>query len=134
MMTIALSGATNQKGEWRRRSANNQDNLYAICSLHPQMLRWNLLHRPHKRLGWPCSGTPNRCAFRILYIWSSSYKTRVEHSHRILSRGFSMGASNQRLEPRQKEALIRGDIDGIHEIVKGERKRREENKRKKPSR
>ena len=33
----------------------------------------------------------------------------------------------------KKEALIRGDIDGIHEIVKSERKQREQNK-KKPSR
>ena len=30
----------------------------------------------------------------------------------------------------KKEALIRGDIDGIHEIVKNERKRREKNKNK----
>jgi putative endonuclease len=28
----------------------------------------------------------------------------------------------------KKEALIRGDIDGIHKIVKAERKRREQNK------
>ena len=34
----------------------------------------------------------------------------------------------------KKEALIRGDIEGIHVIVKGERKQREQNKRKKPSR
>jgi len=33
----------------------------------------------------------------------------------------------------KKEALIRGDIEGIHGIVKDERKRREQNK-KKPSR
>ena len=33
----------------------------------------------------------------------------------------------------KKEALIRGDIEGIHEIVKSERKQREQNK-KKPSR
>lgn len=30
----------------------------------------------------------------------------------------------------KKEALIRGDIDGIHEIVIMERKRREQNKKK----
>ena len=29
----------------------------------------------------------------------------------------------------KKEALIRSDIDGIHEIVKAERKRREQNKK-----
>ncbi len=32
----------------------------------------------------------------------------------------------------KKEALIRGDYDGIHEIVKEERKRREKNKKKTP--
>jgi putative endonuclease len=31
----------------------------------------------------------------------------------------------------KKEALIRGDIDGIHEIVKAERKQREKDKRRK---
>ncbi len=30
----------------------------------------------------------------------------------------------------KKEALIQGDIDGIHEIVKNERKQREQNKKK----
>jgi putative endonuclease len=30
----------------------------------------------------------------------------------------------------KKEALMRGDYDGIHEIVKDERKRREQNKKK----
>jgi predicted GIY-YIG superfamily endonuclease len=30
----------------------------------------------------------------------------------------------------KKEALIRGDIEGIHEIVTTERKRREQNQRK----
>jgi hypothetical protein len=32
----------------------------------------------------------------------------------------------------KKEALIRGDFDAIHEIVKIERKQREQNKRKSP--
>ena len=32
----------------------------------------------------------------------------------------------------KKEALIRGDFDGIHEIVKSERKRKEEIKRSTP--
>ena len=32
----------------------------------------------------------------------------------------------------KKQALIRGDYDSIHEVVKSERKRREENKRKPP--
>ena len=34
----------------------------------------------------------------------------------------------------KKEALIRGDVEGIHEIVKAERKRREKNKKKQSSR
>jgi len=32
----------------------------------------------------------------------------------------------------KKQALIRGDFDGIHEIVKVERKQREQNKKKPP--
>jgi predicted GIY-YIG superfamily endonuclease len=32
----------------------------------------------------------------------------------------------------KKQALIRGDFDGIHEIVKSERKRREANKKQPP--
>ena len=32
----------------------------------------------------------------------------------------------------KKEALIRGDYDGIHEVVREERKRREQNKKKHP--
>jgi len=32
----------------------------------------------------------------------------------------------------KKQALIRGDFDAIHEIVKAERKRREQNKKNTP--
>jgi predicted GIY-YIG superfamily endonuclease len=48
-----------------------------------------------------------------------SYQEAFQWEHRI--KGWS--------RPK-KEALIRGDIEGIHEIVKGERKQREQNKKK----
>ena len=62
----------------------------------------------------------------IKLVWSlvtESYQEAFQWEHQI--KGWSRA---------KKEALIRGDIEGIHEIVKGERKRREQNKRKKPSR
>ena len=49
--------------------------------------------------------------------WSEvteSYQEAFQWEHRI--KGWSRA---------KKEALIRGDIEGIHEIVKDERKRRE---------
>ncbi len=55
-------------------------------------------------------------------IWSvvtESYQEAFQWEHQI--KGWSRV---------KKEALIRGDIDGIHEIVKSERKRREQIKRK----
>ncbi|HZJ22360.1 MAG TPA: GIY-YIG nuclease family protein [Anaerolineales bacterium] len=58
----------------------------------------------------------------IKLVWSQvteSYQEAFQGEHQI--KGWSRA---------KKEALIRGDIDGIHEIVKGERKQREENKRK----
>jgi len=58
-------------------------------------------------------------------VWSvvtESYQEAFHWEHQI--KGWSRS---------KKEALIRGDIDGIHEIVKSERKRREQY-RKKPSR
>jgi len=61
----------------------------------------------------------------VKLAWSEvteSYQEAFQWEHRI--KGWSRA---------KKEALIRGDIDGIHEIVKSERKRREEIKRK-PSR
>jgi hypothetical protein len=53
---------------------------------------------------------------------TESYQEAFQWEHQI--KGWSRA---------KKEALIRGDIEGIHEIVKVERKRREQNK-KKPSR
>ena len=58
----------------------------------------------------------------IKLVWSivtESYQEAFQWEHQI--KGWSRV---------KKEALIRGDIDGIHEIVKGERKRREETKKK----
>ena len=58
-------------------------------------------------------------------VWSEEVPTLGEalaHEHQI--KGWSRA---------KKEALIRGDIDLIHEIVKEERKRREEEKRYKKS-
>src|ERR1051325_10205527 len=53
----------------------------------------------------------------VKLVWSvvtESYKEAFQWEHKI--KGWSRA---------KKEALIRGDIDGIHEIVKSERKRRE---------
>jgi putative endonuclease len=55
-------------------------------------------------------------------IVTESYQDAFQWEHRI--KGWSRA---------KKKALIRGDIDGIHEIVKSERKQKEQNK-KKPSR
>ena len=52
-------------------------------------------------------------------VVTESYQEAFQWEHRI--KGWSRA---------KKEALIRGDIDGIHEIVKNERKQREQNKRK----
>ncbi|MBN2117615.1 MAG: GIY-YIG nuclease family protein [Anaerolineales bacterium] len=52
-------------------------------------------------------------------VVTESYQEAFQWEHRI--KGWSRA---------KKEALIRGDIDGIHEIVKHERKQREQSKRK----
>ena len=55
-------------------------------------------------------------------VWSEvtkSYQEAFQWEHRI--KGWSRA---------KKEALIRGDIEGIHEIVKAERKRKEKNKKR----
>jgi len=54
-------------------------------------------------------------------VWSvlaPSYQEAFQWEHRI--KGWSRA---------KKEALIKGDIDGIHEIVKRERKHREQNRK-----
>jgi len=61
----------------------------------------------------------------VKLVWTvitESYQDAFQWEHRI--KGWSRA---------KKDALIRGDITGIHEIVKSERKQREQ-KRKKPSR
>ena len=58
----------------------------------------------------------------IKLVWSEvteSYHEAFEWEHQI--KGWSSA---------KKEALIRGDIKGIHEIVKGERKRKDKIKAK----
>jgi predicted GIY-YIG superfamily endonuclease len=58
----------------------------------------------------------------VRLVWSvitESYQDVFQWEHRI--KGWSRA---------KKEALIRGDMEGIHEIVKIERKRREQNKKK----
>jgi predicted GIY-YIG superfamily endonuclease len=60
----------------------------------------------------------------VKLVWSEITKTYLETfqwEHRI--KGWNRA---------KKEALIRGDIEGIHEIVKAERKRREKIKRSNP--
>ena len=58
----------------------------------------------------------------VKLVWSvvtESYQEAFQWEHKI--KGWSRA---------KKEALIRGNIDGIHEIVKSERKRREKIKSK----
>jgi predicted GIY-YIG superfamily endonuclease len=58
----------------------------------------------------------------VKLVWSEvvdSYPEAFQWEHRI--KGWSRA---------KKEALIRGDIEGIHQIVNSERKRREQNKRR----
>jgi putative endonuclease len=67
---------------------------------------------------------PESYTFRrrpVKLVWSvitESYQDAFQWEHRI--KGWSRA---------KKEALICGDIVGIHDIVKDERKRREQNKR-----
>ena len=59
----------------------------------------------------------------VKLVWSSvteSYREAFQWERRI--KGWSRV---------KKEALIRGNIEGIHEIVKGERKQKEHNKKNK---
>jgi predicted GIY-YIG superfamily endonuclease len=57
-------------------------------------------------------------------VWSEEVPTYFEAlTHERQIKGWSRA---------KKEALIRGDFDGIHEIVKAERKRREAKRKKHP--
>jgi len=74
----------------------------------------------HQRGAHPDSYTFRRRPVKLM--WSEvteSYQDAFRWEHRI--KGWSRA---------KKEALIRGDITGIHEIVKSERRQREEVKRK----
>lgn len=68
---------------------------------------------------------PDAYTFRrrpVQLVWSEvveSYQVAFQWEHQI--KGWSKA---------KKEALIRGDIEGIHEIVKAERKRREQTSKK----
>jgi putative endonuclease len=55
-------------------------------------------------------------------VVTKSYQEAFQWEHRI--KGWSRA---------KKKALIQGDIEGIHKIIKSERKKKEQNK-KKPSR
>ncbi len=73
----------------------------------------------HQLGAYPESYTFGRRPVKL--VWSEitdSYQEAFQWEHQI--KGWSRA---------KKEALIHGDIDGIHEIVKRERKRREEIKR-----
>jgi predicted GIY-YIG superfamily endonuclease len=79
--------------------------------------------REHEIGAHPDAYTFSRRPARLVWsIVTESYQEAFQWEHRI--KGWSRA---------KKEALIRGDIDGIHEIVKSERKQKEQNK-KKPSR
>jgi predicted GIY-YIG superfamily endonuclease len=68
----------------------------------------------------PASYTFSRRPVKLAWsVITESYMEAFQWEHQI--KGWSRA---------KKEALIRGDIDGIHEIVRTERKQREQNKRK----
>lgn len=78
--------------------------------------------REHQAGEHPESYTYSRRPVHL--VWSEvteTYQEAFQWEHRI--KGWSRA---------KKEALIRGDFDGIHEVVKAERKQREKNKRKSP--
>lgn len=79
--------------------------------------------REHQTGANPEAYTCRRRSVKLEWsVITESYQEAFQWEHRI--KGWSRV---------KKEALIRGDIDGIHEIVKHERKQKEQN-RKKPSR
>jgi len=75
--------------------------------------------REHEIGAHPESYTYSRRPVKLVWsIVTESYQEAFQWEHRIKSWSHA-----------KKEALIRGDIDGIHEIVKSERKHREQNKK-----
>ena len=76
--------------------------------------------REHKIGAHPNAYTFNRRPIKL--VWSiviESYSETLRWERQV--KGWSRA---------KKEALIHGDIDGIHEVVKSERVRREGNKKK----
>ena len=76
--------------------------------------------REHRMGAHPESYTFSRRPVEM--VWSEiaqSYPEAFQWEHKI--KGWSRA---------KKEALIRGDIEGIHEIVKAERQKREKNKKR----
>ena len=72
----------------------------------------------HQEGGIPSAYTYSRRPVKL--VWAEETKSKREarlFEHQI--KGWSR---------KKKEALIRGDIEGIHEIVRDERKRREKKK------
>ena len=77
--------------------------------------------KDHENGAYPESYTFSRRPVKLVWsIITESYQEAFQWEHQI--KGWSRA---------KKEALIRGDIDGIHEIVKEERAKRE--RVKKPS-
>jgi putative endonuclease len=94
------------------------------------MLGWNLYTgltkdlearlREHELGAHPASYTFRRRPVKLVWsIVTESYQEAFQLEHQI--KGWSRA---------KKEALIRDDIDGIHEIVKMEREKRERNKKR----
>lgn len=76
--------------------------------------------REHQTGTNPESYTFGRRPVKLMWsIDTESYQEAFQWEHQI--KGWSRA---------KKEALIRGDIDGIHDIVKSERKQREQIKKK----
>lgn len=75
--------------------------------------------REHESGAHPESYTFGRRPVKLMWsIVTESYQEAFQWKHPI--KGWSRA---------KKEALIRGDIEGIHEIVKRARKQREQNKK-----
>jgi putative endonuclease len=76
--------------------------------------------REHEMGAHPESYTFSRRPVKLVWsIMTESYREAFQWEHQI--KGWSRA---------KKEALIRGDIDRIHEIVKEEGSKREKNKKK----
>jgi predicted GIY-YIG superfamily endonuclease len=76
--------------------------------------------KEHEKGTYPVSYTFSRRPVKLVWsIVTESYQEAFQWEHRI--KGWSRS---------KKEALIRSDIEGIHEIVRSERRQKEQNKKK----